>query len=59
MKNSLEQKRRKVRWGGGRKACAFALSLAVIVPSAELPSYAAVSYRNSSCLLYTSYSSDA
>ena len=48
MKNSLEQKRRKVRWGGGRKACAFALSLAVIVPSAELPSYAAVSYRNSS-----------
>ena len=34
--------------GGGRKACAFALSLAVIVPSAELPSYAAVSYRNSS-----------
>ena len=32
----------------GRKACAFALSLAVIVPSAELPSYAAVSYRNSS-----------
>ena len=49
MKNSLEQKRRKVRLGGGgRKACAFALSLAVIVPSAELPSYAAVSYRNSS-----------
>ena len=47
MKNSLEQKRRKVK-RGGRKACAFALSLAVIVPSAELPSYAAVSYRNSS-----------
>lgn len=47
MKNSLEQKRRKVK-RGGRKACAFALSLAVMVPSIELPSYAAVSYRNGS-----------
>lgn len=47
MKDSLEQKRRKVK-RAGRKACAFALSLAVMAPSIELPSYAAVSYRNGS-----------
>ena len=47
MKNSLEQKKRKVK-RAGRKACAFALSLAVMVPSIELPSYAAVLYRNGS-----------
>ena len=47
MKNSLDPKRRKMK-RAGQKACAFVLSLAIIVPSAELPSYAAVSYRNSS-----------
>ena len=47
MKSSLNQKRRKMK-RAGQKACAFVLSLAIIVPSAELPSYAAVSYRNSS-----------
>ena len=47
MKSSLKQKRRKMK-RAGQKACAFVLSLAIIVPSAELPSYAAVSYRNSS-----------
>ena len=47
MKSSLNPKRRKMK-RAGQKACAFVLSLAIIVPSAELPSYAAVSYRNSS-----------
>ena len=47
MKSSLDPKRRKMK-RAGQKACAFVLSLAIIVPSAELPSYAAVSYRNSS-----------
>ena len=45
MKNSLEQKRRKLK-KTGRQACAFALSLAVMVPSMGLPSYAAVPYRS-------------
>ena len=47
MKNSLEQKRRKLK-KTGRQACAFALSLAVMVPSMGLPSYAAVPYRSNS-----------
>ena len=45
MKSSLKQKRRKIK-RAGQKACAFALSIAVMVPSIEMPSYAAVSYRN-------------
>ena len=45
MKNSLEQKRRRFK-KTGRQACAFALSLAVMVPSMGLPSYAAVPYRS-------------
>jgi len=45
MKSSLKQKRRKIK-RAGKKACAFALSIAVMVPSIEMPSYAAVSYRN-------------
>ena len=45
MKSSLKQKRRKIK-RAGQKACAFALSIAVMVPSMEMPSYAAVSYRN-------------
>ena len=47
MKNSLEQKRRKLK-KTGRQACALALSLAVMVPSMGLPSYAAVPYRSNS-----------
>ena len=43
--NSLEQKRRRFK-KTGRQACAFALSLAVMVPSMGLPSYAAVPYRS-------------
>lgn len=45
MKSSLKQKRRKIK-RAGQKACAFALSIAVMVPSIEMTSYAAVSYRN-------------
>ena len=45
MKSSLKQKRRKIK-RAGQKACVFALSIAVMVPSIEMPSYAAVSYRN-------------
>ena len=45
MKSSLKQKRRKIK-RAGQKACAFALSIAVMVPSIEMPSYATVSYRN-------------
>ena len=45
MKNSMDQKRRKLK-KTGRQACAFALSLAVMVPSMGLPSYAAVPYRS-------------
>lgn len=41
MKSSLKQKRRKIK-RAGQKACAFALSIAVMVPSIEMPSYAAV-----------------
>jgi len=35
MKSSLKQKRRKIK-RAGQKACAFALSIAVMVPSIEL-----------------------